>query len=548
MGGGLMQLVAYGAQDIYISGNPQITFFKVIYRRHTNFAIEAIEHPFVGTAGFSNKVSAKISRNGDLITKMYLRIILGSVDPTKTNSNFAWIRRIGHAIIKQVDIEIGGLRVDRQYGTWLDVWYELARQGDHESGYARMIGDVPILTNYTNNIKPEYVLWVPLQFWFNKFVGLAVPLIALQYHETVLNLEFERVEKLIIGDCNFDINNVTMKDASILVNYVYLDTDERRRFALVGHEYLIEQLQFNGVESVLSTQTKFVLDFNHPTKELIWAVRNGNYCTSKPFVYYTNDDTWSTINAGCIIIDKSISIGVNPEPSVGGTWFEVIATQTSTVGTFNITNKTDKSVFVNPESLKIDTVNVQTGLTETYGITNKIHADVIINIDNTISCNNIVTTLTVRDLSIPLEFVTDTRYNTCDPKVNIFSNYGLLIDGSGNPVEYALLQFNGHDRFDRREGSYFNYVQPEQHHENTPKDGINCYSFALYPEQHQPSGTANLSRIESSQLTIWFNDTTFSDGLPDLHYFNDLNQLFIFAVNYNIFRIFSGLSGLAYSS
>ena len=109
------------------------------------------------------------------------------------------------------------------------------------------------------------------------------------------------------------------------------------------------------------------------------------------------------------------------------------------------------------------------------------------------------------------------------------------------------MQFNGHDRFDRREGLYFNYVQPEQHHENTPKDGINVYSFALYPEQHQPSGTSNLSRIESSQLTLWFADVTFSDGLPDLHYFNDNNQLYIFAVNYNIFRIFSGLSGLAYS-
>ena len=541
MGGGLMQLVAYGAQDIYITGNPQITFFKVVYRRHTNFAIELIQHPFVGTVGFGNKLSAKISRNGDLITKMYLHIVVSSVDPTNSSSNFAWVRRLGHAIVKQIDIEIGGSKIDRQYGTWLDIWYELARQGDHEKGYARMIGDVPALTNYNNLVKPQYVLYVPLQFWFNRHVGLAIPLIALQYHDVVLNLEFENVNKLIICDKEFLNNNsanITMIDASVLVNYVYLDTDERRRFAIVGHEYLIEQVQFNGIESASIPQYKYVLDFNHPTKEIMWAVRNGNFSNGLSFIYYTDNDIWLPSDAGCIIIEKSISIGTNPESIVGGTWIEVIPNQIITVGTFNITNHSDnKPVYVNPESLSIGD----------YGITNKIYADITINSDSTITCNNVVTSLTVRDLSIPIEYMTDTRYNTRDPIVNMFSNYGLLIDGSNNPVDYALLQFNGHDRFDMREGMYFNYVQPEQHHENTPKDGINCYSFALYPEQHQPSGTSNLSRIESSQLTIWFSDSTFIDGLPDLHYFNDNNELFIYAVNYNILRIYSGLSGIAYA-
>lgn len=534
-----MQLVAYGAQDIYITGNPQITFFKVVYRRHTNFAIETIEHPFVGTVGFNNKVSVKISRNGDLITRMYLRVILGSVDPTKTNSKFAWTRRVGHAIIKQVDIEIGGSKIDRQYGTWLDIWYELARQGDHEYGYANMIGDIPILTNYDTTIKPSHVLYIPLQFWFNRFVGLAVPLIALQYHETVLNLEFENVNNLIIRDCKFDTSNVTMTDASILVNYVYLDTDERRRFALVGHEYLIDQLQFNGIEPVVSNETKYTLDFNHPTKEIIWAVRNGNFSSGKSFVYYSNADKWSMVDASCIIIEKSISIGIDPRITSSGDWQEVTPNKIVTVGTFNITNKSpDKSVFVNPDSLRIGD----------YGITNKINADIIINEDSTLTCNNVVTSLTIRDLSIPVEYITDTRYNVCDPIINIFSNYGIMIDGSVNPVQYGLLQFNGHDRFDRREGAFFNYVQPIQHHRNTPKDGINCYSFSLYPEEHQPSGTSNMSRIETSQLTLWFSDPTYSSAIPDLHYFNDNNKLFIYAVNYNILRIFSGLAGLSYAS
>lgn len=540
MAGGLMQLVAYGAQDIYLTGNPQITFFKIVYRRYTNFAIETIEHALIGTVGFGNRLSAKITRNGDLISRMYIRVILSSVDPV--NSNFAWIRRIGHAMINEVTVEIGGTVIDRQTGTWLDVWYELARQGDHDRGYAIMIGDVPELTGYNNNIKSPYIVYIPLQFWFNKFIGTAIPLIALQYHDTIINVNFEPLTSLIVSDCAFDINIPSMQDATILVNYIYLDTDERRRFALVGHEYLIEQVQFNGVETATTTPRKYILDFNHPTKELIWAVRNGNFSSRQAFLYYTNSDVWSLTEAGCVIINKSVSVGTDPRPGNTGTWVEVIAGQIVTVGTLNIRNKFTESVFVNPDSVKLLIDGVE------YGITNKINADVTIEIDGSISCNNVVTALTVRDLSIPVSSMIDTRFNVCDPLVNIFSNYGILIDGTANPVDFALLQFNGHDRFDRREGMYFNKVQPDQCHTNTPKDGINAYSFALFPEQHQPSGTANLSRIESSVLTIDFRDITFADGLPVLDIFNIDSQMYIFALNYNILRIYSGFGGIAYSA
>lgn len=545
MGGGLMQLVAYGSQDIYLTGNPQITFFKIVYRRHTNFAIETIEHTFTGNPCFGKSVSAKITRNGDLITKMYLRVILSAVDPI--NSNFAWVRRIGHALVKKIEIDIGGTRIDKQYGTWLDIWYELARQGDHDRGYAKMIGDIPILTNYNNRLKPEYILYIPLQFWFNKFVGLAIPLIALQYHDTYIHVDFECVHNLIVTDSRFDINLAFIVDATILVNYIYLDTDERRRFAIVGHEYLIEQLQFNGIEPVVTSPTRYTLDFYHPTKEIFWAVRNGNYSSGKPFLYYTDSDCWCITDAATIIIEKSISVGFDPTLVTGVAWVEVLAGQILTVGTFNINNKNSNSVFINPTSVSYGN----------YGITDKIFADIIIDFDGIISIYNVTTCLTIRDLSIPLLYSNDTRYNPNDPLVNIFSNYGLLIDGSGNPIEFALLQFNGLDRFDRREGNYFNYVQPEQYHTNTPKDGINVYSFALYPEQHQPSGTANLSRIESTQLTLNFFDSTTRKGipdlqafnplLPDLHFFNDENKLYIFALNYNIFRVFAGLGGISYT-
>lgn len=537
MGGGLMQLVAYGAQDIYLTGNPQITFFKIVYRRHTNFAIETVEHTFVGNIGFGANLSAKISRNGDLVNKMYLRIILGAVDLSVTNSKFAWIRRVGHAIINQVEIDIGGTKIDRQYGTWLDIWYELSRKEEQESGYTKLIGDVPELTNYDTVNKEQYELFIPLQFWFNKFVGLSIPLIALQYHETTLLVNFAPIEELVITDGTLDLTTIALVDATLLVNYVFLDTEERRRFAIVGHEYLVEQIQFNGIESVLISDSNYVMDFNHPVKEIIWAMRNGNYSSGQRFVYYSNADNWNLQDASTTILEKSISVGVNPTSVVGGTWIEIIPSTIQTVGLLNITNRsTTRSVFVNNNSLVIGT----------YGITNKIAADIVINADLTITYNNVDTTITIRDLSIPSASMTDTRYNVADPIVRMFSNYGLLIDGSENPVQTARITFNGHNRFDDREGMYFNYVQPLQNHSNTPKDGINVYSFALYPEEHQPSGTSNFSRIESSRLLVTFNDSTLNNGLPSINLFNADNQFFIYAINYNILRVFAGLSGMAY--
>ena len=274
-------------------------------------------------------------------------------------------------------------------------------------------------------------------------------------------------------------------------------------------------------KSVRPTRETIPLAFAS-TKELIWAVRNGNFSSGLAFVYYTGDSVWSTTDAATVIINESISIGVNPTSSMQNCdpWCEINPNSFQTVGTFNVYNNTsDKPIYFNPTSLSIGT----------YGITNQIFADVIVNSDSTITINNVVTTLTVRDLSIPVQYMTDTRFNACDPIVHIFSNYGLLIDGTGNPVEYGLLQFNGQDRFDMREGVYFNIVQPEQHHTITPKDGVNCYSFALYPEQHQPSGTSNLSRITQTTLILTFNDITASSGLPSLEYFNGNNQLYIFA-------------------
>ena len=214
-----MQLVAYGAQDVYLTGNPQITFFKVVYRRHTNFAVEAIEQTFNGSVGFGKRVSCQITRNGDLITKMYLKASLSDAGTP------AWVDNLGYSMIKSVELQIGGTKIDKHYGTWLNIWHELARNTSHDDSTNAIVGG-------TGNTSAALELFVPLQFFCCRNDGLALPLIALQYHDVRVEFEFEQAATVGSADGSLD-------DASLLVDYIYLDSEERKRFAQASHEYLI---------------------------------------------------------------------------------------------------------------------------------------------------------------------------------------------------------------------------------------------------------------------------------------------------------------------
>ena len=281
MGGGLLQLVAYGAQDVYLTGNPQITFFKVAYRRHTNFALEAIEQTFNGTPTYGNRVTCQISRNGDLINRMYLQV---KVNGTTTT----YVNYYGLRLLNYVEIEIGGQKIDKHYSHWLYVWNELSLPKSKRHGYNEMVGGLGAgSVNGTT-------LYIPLEFWFCRNVGLALPLIALQYHEVKVNINFESAAKC--GAAAADTFN-----SSLWVDYIYLDTDERRRFAQLSHEYLIEQLQFTGQEAIASTSVKTKLNFNHPCKELVWFIAKDDVANKNNWFNYTTKsnavDTLLTTNA-----------------------------------------------------------------------------------------------------------------------------------------------------------------------------------------------------------------------------------------------------------
>jgi hypothetical protein len=567
-----MQLVAYGAQDVYLTGNPQITFFKVVYKRHTNFSMEPIEQTFNGNADFGQSPHVHITRNGDLITKMYLRadvpaVCLNNFDDVtrRERLQFAWVRKLGHALIKSVEIQIGGSRIDKHYGNWLNIWYELTHEVGLEDGYAKMIGDIPQLaalskSNVKGQIKDKYTIYVPLQFWFCRNNGLALPLIALQYHEVRVYFEFRNKHELLVhnGELkDFDIGS--LGNVSLLVDYIYLDTEERRRFAQVSHEYLIEQLQTTGEDSVNSNNYKGRLNFNHPSKALFWGLRQGAYRVGKKFIAY-NPFNWEAAlkeAAEKLIIGQYV---MNEDGSLVTDCDECSD------------NVCEENVFaVEKESGKLDSSSEckticrldlsnskYVVLADGSELRNKVSGNIVVYCDDS-NCDklfvhhvNIVRNdLTIEDLSNCVEsFNTDRRnqwIKNLDICVRQHDNYGNNIDGSSNPVSEAQLKLNGHDRFDKLDGNYFNYVQPYQHFANTPSDGINVYSFALKPIEHQPSGAANFSRIDTTELNIDFSRKV--NGAERFRaLIGDETKIEIFTVNYNVLRIMSGMGGLAYSN
>jgi hypothetical protein len=370
---------------------------------------------------------------------------------------------------------------------------------------------------------------------------------------------------------------LSMQDCTLLCDYVYLDTEERRRFAQVGHEYLIEQLQNTGSYAVPAssngtTNTKVQLNFNHPTKEIIWGIRGGNYTSGQSFLAYSNTDDWSSaldnaaLNIATGMFKFVLSTGTSGAPSLSG------FTNVTAGGAF-LTNPANNTHVINIDiSGNIATNNYlymaqNVFYSGKYNLGDKIDFLAITTNSAGTGLSNInvlANTMSIRDISIPISSWTDNRtannLNTFNSIANItfqdiivyeWHNFGVLLDGTGNPVLNGLLQLNGHDRFQTREGSYFNYVQPLQHHTRTPADGINVYSFALHPEQHQPSGSCNLSRIDNTQLNLNLQDPTMTSApqyAPSLNFFTSDTNLYVYAINYNVLRIMSGMGGLAYSN
>ena len=472
MAGGLMQLVAYGAQDVYLTGNPKVTFFQAVYKRHTNFAMENIQQTVNGSATSSGRVSVTVARNGDLIGEMYVDLQALACNTFSGNSlvtaDSCWL---AERCISDIELSIGGQRIDKHYQRWWRLYSELYLTESKKANYAKLTcnssGEAYVASGTNGNAAGQVIL--PLLFFFNRNPGLYLPLIALQYHE--VRLDFDLSSEY--GTCFNSTFNVWG-------NYVYLDTEERRRFAQKGHEYLIEQVQHTGTDSLnLSGTTssgsgaQIRLSYNHPVKELIWCLtNNGNFLGKQLWDLSSNAGTVGTMQG-------VTSTGI------------LLTTSTS-----NVT---------------------------VYG----------------------VAALAGNTFSVPMGYGTGCPLLVAGPGKFAYLEEGNPINTGGGlqsvgPLASFRLILNGQDRMKDQSGKYFNQVEPLWHHSGNPYPGIYCYSFALKPEEHQPTGTCNFSRIDNAQVDVRVKAGIISAVAG--------NTLEMYAVNYNVLRIQSGMGGLAFSN
>jgi hypothetical protein len=438
-GGGLLQLVAIGKQDVFLTGNPQISFFKMVYRRYTNFAIESQPMYFDGTANFGQRISCLVPRRGDLLGKIYIDILLpGLTLNDASNTPVSYVNSIGNALIQEITFEVGEQQIDKQTGEWMEIWEQLTTPASQRDALNTMVGRVD---GYT---VPDFIpgpaseglrLYIPLQFYFCKNPGLYIPLLALQYHPIRINITLAPLQSLfysqqliLVPNCSLTVNPANITSMMLWGDYVYLDTEERRRFVSKSHEYLIEQVQYTPLIGVTAAQAQVNIqtDFNHPIKEFIFVARRDFMNQVHEFFNYSS-----------LATNEPLPASVQPYLMPGQVRTDLIAT--------------------------------------------------------------------------------------------------------------ALLQLDGYDRFQVRQAPYFRLIQPYDHHTTTPvQNFIYCYSFALRPEDIQPTGTMNASRIDSVNWQITMNQNLNAfDSVPPTT--RGPCTIRIYAINYNVFRVVNGFGGVLFT-
>ena len=448
--GGLLQLVALGKQDVFLTGNPQMTWFKMVYRRYTNFAIESQPMYMDGTPDFGKRITCLVPRRGDLLSQVILEVSLPALTAPVTDSSgnysydtsgnqtmmsVAYVNSIGHALIQEITIEIGEQEIDRQNGEWMEIWSNYTTTTDKQTGFYNMIGKIDGYTDTNPGLVGPLKLYIPLRFWFCRNPGLALPLIALQYHPIRINITLRPLSQLFVTPkltpivptlnycANIDVNPASITSLMLWGDYIYLDIEERRRFVSNTHEYLIEQIQYTSLIPIApgATSASIRLEFNHPIRELFWYIQRDDMTRFHEYFNY------------------------------------------SSLGTFESGTRTD-----------------------------------------------------------------------------------ILLN--------TTLQLDGFDRFPVRDAGYFRLVQPWQYHTVIPEDFfVYSYSFSLNPEDFQPSGSMNASRMDSIVLQVNLNKENCSNtnnaGTVVAAAAPILGSLHarVYGINHNVFRIADGFGGVLFT-
>lgn len=542
MAGGIIQLAAYGVQDLYLTGDPQITFFKAVHRRHTNFAIESVPQYFSSRADFGSSTSCTITRAGDLASRVFVYVEIPSIprftDPLTslddTHRLTAWARHLGFALIQEASIEIGGRRIDKQYGEWLYIWSQLSQTSPEAIN--KLTGNTPALTLLTNG-KPGYQLCIPLQFWFCRHTGLAIPLVALAASDVKITISFRPLTDCIITAPTHSI--------SILEDAVPFE-------------------QGDYIEQTIKGQTirGYVIDYDYINKRLYYNKLGGVSASKQAFKAYQTDDTHaypvrgSTLSASLTVPGALYPLSLAPlQPLHLDLHIDTVSNRPYRI------YKTGSNAYATPQPNTIEVIEARSlpllQLTNAYLLVDYIYLDAeerkkfsTVNHEYLIEQLQLITAsgLTSPNAKINLTFnhpckalywTAQLEHDTGPNSLNEWFKYTTSSPGSTSSLTLAArLSLNGRDRFSTRTYEYFNWYQPYVHHARGPALGINMYSFSLYPSNLQPSAALNMTLIDQASLLLKLSPSISTTNTARVR---------VYALSYNILRVACSMGGVAFA-
>lgn len=502
MGIGLLQLVAYDMQNEFLTGNPSITLFKFIYRRHTNFSIEPIPLPFMTKATFGKKVTCLIPTNGDLIHKSYLYVDIPSFicPATDYTQYLSWSKNLGHALIKQIEIEISGKIIDRQYGEWMHIFSQLTEKQPYALN--KLIGNEEHITTFSN--KKDFIrLYIPLTFWFCKYVGSSLPIIALRNSDVKIHITFRDLNECINVGPQYSIQIIEPSVPFEMFDYIEQEINgEKITGIFMGFDFITNSILFNKIKA------------NRKPKEFFESYQTTNIINN------INID-FSELKRFRI---KKINDLIYVTPKINS--FEVKLKK------YNI------SIDILNSFLLIDYIYLDINERTRYARTKCEYL-----IEQILHTGNTQTTTNNTQVILSLKYPIKTIFWICQIKnigdIDLF-NYTDNInpnDGNNNVLN-ANIKLNSLDRFNIRDGDYFNFVQPYHYFNNGPIKGINVYSFSINPENQQPSGALNMSTIPHATLNLNLSKNITQKNYANIRYY---------AIAYNVFKVEYGLGGLVFN-
>jgi len=504
---GLLELVAHGVQDVYLIGNPQITFFKTIYKRHTNFSMEAFQISYDSKPDWGKRTTFNITRYADLIYTMIIEIDIPKIytqytadsslevnandfNTTDAKGTISWVNNTGHAAVLYYDIKIGGQLIDRQYSEWMEIWTQLSQSESKKRGLDQLLN-----RNDSLEINSEaQTLYIPLQFWFCRNIGLALPLIALQYHNVELELNFRPLDQMYTFGPNLYYSATSNGTDELKLVKLYDGTQDLTNSDIEGKIIVFPD---NSTYYISPTQNSNPIDGTGLTTnpyiiKMVKSVQTGYTDTT---IYIKPNGTLDTTNYNNSIEEVRLYVDYIYLDTVEQREFA------------NAKHRylIEQLQFSGSESIEKNTIN------------KKIPLVFNLPIKELFWVNQIESVFTINDLF--------NYSNTVDPSAKI-----------DNIIDSAQIYINGIERFSLRKADYFRLIQPYQKHTRSPKSFIYIYSFSVKPEEHQPSGCSNFSKIDTKELYLNIK--------PNI----ESQQVRVYGLNYNILRIMSGMGGLAFSS